>query len=99
MFHLQAAPVKRPPRVTGVLRATAPFEKMATTKNRALQRAIVYIRAAVRHKIWNCMVHKVHKPHLKTAQDARAVRSREAMRNALLRLLELKPLDDIIVRD
>jgi AcrR family transcriptional regulator len=45
------------------------------------------------------MVHKLHRPHLRTAQDARAVRTREALRGALLRLLELKPLDQITVRE
>lgn len=45
------------------------------------------------------MGHKIHKPHLRTAQDARAVRTREALRLALLRLLELKPLDQITIRD
>jgi AcrR family transcriptional regulator len=42
---------------------------------------------------------KIHQPHLKTARDARAVRTREALRNALLRLLELKPLEQITIRD
>lgn len=45
------------------------------------------------------MGHKIHKPHLKTAQDARAVRTRESLRRALLRLLELKPLEQITIRD
>jgi len=43
--------------------------------------------------------HKIHKPHLSTAQDARAVRTREALRRALLRLLEVKPLDQITIRE
>jgi AcrR family transcriptional regulator len=50
-------------------------------------------------QLWNCMGQKIHKPHLKTAQDARAVRTREALRRALLRLLELKPLEQITIRD
>jgi len=45
------------------------------------------------------MGHKIHKPHLKTAQDARAVRTREALRLALLRLLERKSLEQITIRD
>jgi AcrR family transcriptional regulator len=44
------------------------------------------------------MVHKIHRPHLKTARDARAIRTREALCNALLRLLELKPLEQITIR-
>lgn len=45
------------------------------------------------------MAHTLHRPHLKTAQDARAVRTREALRRALLRLLELKSLEQITIRD
>jgi AcrR family transcriptional regulator len=45
------------------------------------------------------MVQKIHMPHLKTARDARAVRTREALRRALLRLLDLKPLEQITIRD
>jgi AcrR family transcriptional regulator len=45
------------------------------------------------------MVRKIHKPHLSTARDARAVRTREALRRALLRLLDLKPLEQITIRD
>jgi hypothetical protein len=45
------------------------------------------------------MVRKIHMPHLKTAQDARAVRTREALRRALLRLLDLKSLEQITIRD
>lgn len=41
---------------------------------------------------------KVHKPHLSTASDARAVRSREKIRNAFLRLLETTPLNEISIR-
>lgn len=42
---------------------------------------------------------KNFKPHYKTAKDARAVRTREALRNALLRLLESKPLAEITIID
>lgn len=42
---------------------------------------------------------KIHRPHLKTARDARAVRTREALRHALLKLLERKSLEQITIRD
>jgi AcrR family transcriptional regulator len=42
---------------------------------------------------------KIYQPHLSTASDARAVRTREALRRALLELLEGKPLDQITIRD
>ena len=45
------------------------------------------------------MAQKIHKPHLSTARDARAVRTRKALRQALLRLLDLKPLEQITIRD
>jgi AcrR family transcriptional regulator len=45
------------------------------------------------------MVRKILRPHLRTARDARAVRTREALRRALLRLLDLKPLEQITIRD
>ncbi|HTV96102.1 MAG TPA: TetR/AcrR family transcriptional regulator [Steroidobacteraceae bacterium] len=45
------------------------------------------------------MTHKILRPHLRTARDARAVRTREALRRALLRLLDLKPLEQITIRD
>jgi AcrR family transcriptional regulator len=45
------------------------------------------------------MGHKILRPHLKTASDARAVRTREALRLAFLRLLELKPMEQITIRD
>jgi AcrR family transcriptional regulator len=45
------------------------------------------------------MVRKILRPHLKTARDARAVRTREALRRALLGLLDLKPLEQITIRD
>ena len=41
----------------------------------------------------------MHAPHLSTARDARAVRTREALRRALLDLLENKPLEQITIRD
>jgi AcrR family transcriptional regulator len=47
----------------------------------------------------NCMAQTLHRPHLKTAQDARAIRTREALRNALLRLLERNPFEQITIRD
>jgi AcrR family transcriptional regulator len=40
-----------------------------------------------------------YRPHLKTAKDARAVRTRAALRNAMLQLLALKPLDKITILD
>lgn len=52
-----------------------------------------------RNMIKKTMGHKIHRPHLKTASDARAVRTREALRHAFLRLLELKPLEQITIRD
>ncbi|HSW12108.1 MAG TPA: TetR/AcrR family transcriptional regulator [Solimonas sp.] len=42
---------------------------------------------------------KVHKPHLSTASDARAVRSREQIRAAFLRLLQTTPLNEITIRE
>lgn len=45
------------------------------------------------------MVHKIYRPHLSTVKDARAVRTREALRRALLELLEVKPLERISIRD
>jgi AcrR family transcriptional regulator len=41
---------------------------------------------------------KVHKPHLSTASDARAVRSREQIRKAFLRLLRTTQLNGITIR-
>jgi len=45
------------------------------------------------------MHQKILKPHLKTARDARVVRTREALRKALLRLLDLKPLERITIQE
>ena len=45
------------------------------------------------------MSHKIYRPHLSTARDARAVRTREALRRALLDLLEDKSLEQITIRD
>lgn len=42
---------------------------------------------------------KIYRPHLSTAHDARAVRTRESLRNALLELLETQPLERITIRD
>jgi AcrR family transcriptional regulator len=40
-----------------------------------------------------------YRPHLKTATDARAVRTRAALREAMLELLGSKPLDKITILD
>jgi AcrR family transcriptional regulator len=40
-----------------------------------------------------------YRPHLKTAKDARAVRTRTALREAMLQLLGHKPLDKITILD
>jgi AcrR family transcriptional regulator len=40
-----------------------------------------------------------YRPHLKTAKDARAVRTRAALRKALLELLGQQPLDKITILD
>ena len=40
-----------------------------------------------------------YRPHLKTAKDARAVRTRAALRAAMLQLLGSKPLDKITILD
>jgi len=45
------------------------------------------------------MSNKIYRPHLSTASDARAVRTREALRQALLELLETHPLEQITIRD
>lgn len=42
---------------------------------------------------------KTYRPHLSTVQDARAVRTRAAFRDALLALLSSTPLDQITIRD
>ena len=42
---------------------------------------------------------KTYRPHLSTAQDARAVRTRASFRDALLALLKSTPLDQITIRD
>jgi AcrR family transcriptional regulator len=42
---------------------------------------------------------KIFQPHLSTASDARAVRTREALRQALLELLEAQSLEQITIRD
>ncbi|GEM_PF-126916 len=45
------------------------------------------------------MIRKIYQPRLSTVRDARVVRTREALRHALLKLLEFKPLDHITIRD
>jgi AcrR family transcriptional regulator len=40
-----------------------------------------------------------YRPHLKTAKDARAVRTRAALRDAMLQLLGFKSLDEITILD
>lgn len=45
------------------------------------------------------MRNKIYSPHLSTARDARAVRTREALRAAMLELLETKPFEQISIRD
>jgi len=45
------------------------------------------------------MGRKIHRPDLKTATDPRAVRTRAALRLALLRLLEIKALEQITILD
>ncbi|NGY04993.1 TetR/AcrR family transcriptional regulator [Solimonas terrae] len=45
------------------------------------------------------MGNKIYSPHLSTARDARAIRTREALRAAMLELLESKPLEQISIRD
>jgi AcrR family transcriptional regulator len=45
------------------------------------------------------MANRTHQPHYSTAQDPRTVRTREALRDALLSLLERKPLEQITIRD
>ena len=44
------------------------------------------------------MVRKIYQPHLSTASDARAIRTREALRQALLELLRSRPLAKITIR-
>ena len=45
------------------------------------------------------MARKIFQPHLSTASDPRAVRTREALRTALLELLENTSLEQISIRD
>jgi len=42
---------------------------------------------------------KVYRPYFATTRDARVLQTREALRDALLRLLERKPLEDITIRE
>jgi len=60
---------------------------------------ILLLERAPGRGLWNTMSQKILRPHLRTARDARAVRTREALRQALLRLLDLKPLEQITIRD
>jgi AcrR family transcriptional regulator len=45
------------------------------------------------------MANRTYQPHYSTAEDPRTVRTREALRDALLRLLERKPLEQITIRE
>jgi AcrR family transcriptional regulator len=45
------------------------------------------------------MANRTYQPHYSTAADARTVRTREALREALLKLLRKKPLEQITIRD
>jgi AcrR family transcriptional regulator len=45
------------------------------------------------------MVNRTYQPHYSTVDDPRTVRTREALRDALLRLLEQKSLEQITVRE
>jgi AcrR family transcriptional regulator len=47
----------------------------------------------------NVRTNRKFRQHLSTAGDVRALRTREALRNALLSLLETRPLDDIGIRE
>lgn len=42
---------------------------------------------------------KLLRPHLRTASDPRAIRTREALRLSLLKLLDQRPLDQITIAD
>jgi AcrR family transcriptional regulator len=42
---------------------------------------------------------KVHRPYFATTTDARVVQTREALREALLELLDQKPLEEITIRE
>jgi AcrR family transcriptional regulator len=45
------------------------------------------------------MTNRTYQPHYSTADDPRTLRTREALRDALLRLLEQKPLEQITIRE
>ena len=45
------------------------------------------------------MANRTYQPHYSTAQDPRTLRTREALRDALLNLLEKKTLEQITIRD
>jgi AcrR family transcriptional regulator len=44
-------------------------------------------------------MHKSYRPHLSTARDARALRTRERLRGVMLELLEKRPLSRISIQD
>lgn len=45
------------------------------------------------------VVHKTHRPHLAQAEDARAVRTRQALRQAMLKLLENQQFETVTIGD
>src|SRR5579862_7891065 len=45
------------------------------------------------------MANRTYQPHYSTADDPRTVRTREALRDALLRLLEHESLEQITIRE
>jgi AcrR family transcriptional regulator len=45
------------------------------------------------------IVHKTHKAHLSTTIDARAVRTRKALRDAMLKLLEVRRFEDLTIAE
>lgn len=45
------------------------------------------------------MPKKIYRPHFTTTSDARVVRTREALRNAMLKLLGEKPFEQITIRE
>lgn len=45
------------------------------------------------------MNNKIYRPDYTTASDARIVRTREALRSAMLKLLDQKPFEQITIRD
>lgn len=45
------------------------------------------------------MRNKIYRPHFTTTSDARVLRTREALRNAMLELLDSTPLEHITIRE